>query len=338
MAKRPLLRCCQSAALAAAIGLMACSRESETATPVAPGGTAQTSTAKTTTSPAQPSPEGASQPVVYVTNYPLLYFSQRIAPGEFELRFPAPADEDPAYWQPPAETVAAMQNATLLLFNGATYEKFAGTVTLPDSKIVRTAAPFSDRFLELEHATTHSHGPGGEHSHTGTDFNTWLDPRLATRQARQIAESFAELVPAKADEFLANWNALDQDLAELDRTFKGMTMPYRGERTLMASHPVYAYWGERYGIGIEAMLWEPGEMPDPEQWAAFEAILAERPAQYMLWEDEPLDEIKAKLRELGVTPIVFLTANNVRDEGDYLEIMRANAARLEQAFPQPEVK
>ena len=41
--------------------------------------------------------------VVYAVNYPLAYFAERIGGDLVEVVFPAPVDEDPAFWNPSAE-------------------------------------------------------------------------------------------------------------------------------------------------------------------------------------------------------------------------------------------
>ena len=40
---------------------------------------------------------------VYVVNYPLAYFAERIGGDLIRVEFPAPSDVDPAYWTPDAE-------------------------------------------------------------------------------------------------------------------------------------------------------------------------------------------------------------------------------------------
>jgi ABC-type Zn uptake system ZnuABC Zn-binding protein ZnuA len=37
---------------------------------------------------------------VYVVNYPLKYFTERIAQDKVAVLFPAPTDKDPAFWMP----------------------------------------------------------------------------------------------------------------------------------------------------------------------------------------------------------------------------------------------
>ena len=51
--------------------------------------------------------ETTSKLTVYVVNYPLKYFAERIAGEHARVVFPAPRDVDPAFWNPDTETVAA---------------------------------------------------------------------------------------------------------------------------------------------------------------------------------------------------------------------------------------
>ena len=130
--------------------------------------------------------------VVYVTNYPLKYFAERIGGEQVEVHFPAPPDEDPAYWMPDPETISKYQQADLILLNGAGYEKWVDAVSLPKSKLCHTSAEFASDYIALEDAGTHSHGPEGEHAHGGTAFTTWLDPTLAVKQADAIRASLSK--------------------------------------------------------------------------------------------------------------------------------------------------
>ena len=64
---------------------------------------------------------------------------------------------------------------------------------------------------------THSHGPGGEHSHTGTAFTTWLDPLLALQQAKASRDALIKQRPGLAQEFSENFVALQQEVEAMDR-------------------------------------------------------------------------------------------------------------------------
>ena len=73
---------------------------------------------------------GAAAPLsVYAVNYPLMYFAQRIGGAHVAVVFPAPADDDQAFWQPGVEIITAYQNADIIVRNGATYAKWMGRPT-----------------------------------------------------------------------------------------------------------------------------------------------------------------------------------------------------------------
>ena len=114
----------------------------------------------------------ADKLTIYTVNYPLAYFAERLAGDLAEVRFPAPPDVDPAFWKPGADVVAAYQRADLILLNGAGYAKWVDKASLPRSRLVDTSRAFADKYIQAPSAVTHSHGPGGEHAHSGTAFTT----------------------------------------------------------------------------------------------------------------------------------------------------------------------
>ena len=125
---------------------------------------------------------------VYVVNYPLKYFAERIGGDDVKVTLPVPADVDPVYWTPGIADIGAYQQADLILLNGAGYAKWVSKVSLPRSKTVDTSRGFKDQYITVKETMTHSHGAEGEHAHEGLAFTTWLDLSLAAKQAEAIAE------------------------------------------------------------------------------------------------------------------------------------------------------
>jgi zinc transport system substrate-binding protein len=268
--------------------------------------------------------------VVYTVNYPLKYFAERIGGDRVRVELPAPADVDPAFWSPDVETVAAYQGADLVLDNGAGYASWLDRVSLPSAAVVDTSKGFRDRFVTVDDAVVHAHGPEGEHSHGIAAFTIWLDPQLAVRQAGVVRDALAAIRPETAAEFEERYQALEADLLELDRTLEATVAG--SDQPLMASHPVYQYLAGRYGLNLASVHFEPDEFPDAGAWRDLEARLTEHPARWMLWEDEPLPEAAAKLRDLGIESVVFNPCGNAPPVGDYLTVMNANATALSTVF------
>lgn len=273
-----------------------------------------------------------SKPVVYVSNYPLHYFIERIAGDLVDIRFPVGVSGDPALWKPGAEDIAAMQQGDLILLNGASYEQWLSHVTLPQSRVIDTAAAFSDTLIPTEETISHTHGPEGEHAHEGTAFTTWLDLTLALEQARAVRQALIVLRPQQRAQIDERFTPLEKELTALDAEIKS-TAASAPEIRVIFSHPVYQYFKRRYGVQGTSVHWEPDVMPDEKMWNEFQQLLKEQPAKWMLWEGEPLPEIVERLSGLGVESVVVNPCGNTPDSGDFLSVMRQNIESLKRVFP-----
>jgi zinc transport system substrate-binding protein len=265
--------------------------------------------------------------LVYTVNYPLLYLAERIGGDRVEAHFPAPADSDPAMWSPGAELIGEYQQADLILLNGAGFAGWVERSMLPRARLVDTSVAFQDRLIPLAESITHSHGPEGEHSHAGWAVETWLDPTLAIEQARVIAEVFSRELPAHADAFAAGLAGLEADLASVDSELQAAA-DQLGDRALAFSHPAYAYLEARYGLNGISVHWPSDAVPGHYRLVELEEKLAEHPAEWMIWEAAPPPEAVEVLRDRGLSSTVFATGSHRPAEGDYLDIMRKNAAAL----------
>jgi len=266
---------------------------------------------------------------IYTVNYPLAYFAERIAGDLATVSFPGPADVDPAFWTPGTETIAAYQRADLILLNGAGYARWVDKVSLPRSRQVDTSRAFADGYIETPAATSHSHGPGGEHSHGGVAFTTWLDLDQAAQQAEAIAQAITRKRPEAKAQIERNLEALKADLLGLDARISEIARREPG-RPLLASHPVYQYFARRYGLNLKSVMWEPDEVPSDAQWAELKGILSEHPAKWMIWEDDPVQESVERLRALGVESVVVNPCAIRPAAGDFLSVVADNADHLEQ--------
>jgi zinc transport system substrate-binding protein len=269
--------------------------------------------------------------VVYTVNYPLQYFTGRIAAEHAEVVFPAPAGEDPAFWTPAPETVGQYQRADLIVLNGAGYAKWVSKASLPRLRLVDSAAAFGNRLIVVANTLIHSHGPSGEHSHAGTAFTTWLDLSQAAKQAEAIVTALARKRPAQAAEFRRRYAALEKELLSLDAEIESIVAA-DPQRPLLASHPVYQYFARRYGLKLNSVLWESDEVPTEVQWAELAETLESHPARWMIWESEPTAVTAERLASLGVHSLVFDPCATVPEHGDFMRVMRDNVSRLRAAF------
>ncbi len=267
---------------------------------------------------------------VFASNYPLSYFAERIS-GKPEIVFFPQIDGDPAFWEPVSDDILRIQHADIILLNGAAYEKWYPWVSLPRRKIVDTSKSFQEQYLVMQEVVEHAHGPDGAHSHAGTAFTTWLDLNQAAFQANAVKEAMLKRRIAPEGLLTSNFAALFDDLKALDTEIHTMVQGH-SKIPLFASHPVYHYFARRYGLNIQAVLWEPGVFPDEPMWQHLEELLQEHPAQWMIWEGAPLPESVARLKEMGVESVVVDPCGNRPQQGDFLSVMKQNVEHLKAIF------
>ena len=98
------------------------------------------------------------------------------------------------------------------------------------------------------------------------------------------------------------------------------------------SHPVYDYFARGYGLNMRSVHWEPDEIPTTEQMLELHSILKDHPAQWMMWEGEPIKESVDRLKAIGILSVVFDPRANAPDQGDFMSVMRQNVENLKEAF------
>lgn len=276
-----------------------------------------------------PSGLAAQTPLeIQAVNAPLAYFAERLAGDAAAVTLPVPTGADPAAWKPGMAELAALQEADLILLNGADYAPWTARVSLPRARTVDTSRAFAEDYIAVE-GVTHSHGDTAEHSHAATASFTWLDFQQAGFQAEAVAAALARALPEAAPVIEAEGAALKADLAALDAEGQRIGAALDG-RALLAFHPGYEYLARRYGLNLRHVTWDPNAAPDADQLAELDAVLAEDPADLMLWEAPPGPEAAAELSARGVEPVIFSQGATV-PAAEFLALMTEGLAALDRA-------
>ncbi|MCP4732278.1 MAG: zinc ABC transporter substrate-binding protein [Roseibacillus sp.] len=273
--------------------------------------------------------DGIHKPVIAAVNYPLAYFAERLSSDFATVLYDVPTNQDPAFWEPGDEQITAIQEADLILLNGATYAKWISTRTLPDEITVTTSSSFRDKLIAIEGTLKHTHKKGEEaHSHNGLAFTTWLDFKQASAQASEIASALAERFPERKETVMTRLAPLLEDLNNLDIEMAAATSGL-GNAPVIVSHPVYQYWARAYRITAPSLLWEPDMELTPGDLAALATIREENPGTTLfIWEGNPLPQNTEKLKRIGLTSVVISPCGKRPVSGDFLSVMRANVAAL----------
>ena len=269
-------------------------------------------------------------PTIFVSNYPLEYFVQRIAGDKVELLSYYSQIEVPTAWEPGEEEINALQQADLVLLNGASFEPWAMMLSLPQSRLVVTTASVEDQLIAEKQTVSHSHGPEGEHEHAMSAYTTWLNLQLANAQAKSVLEALSRLQPEHKSSYEANFEALSNQLMAMDEKMRTMSQSWKEKRVLF-SQPTYQYLQEAYGIKGSSLQWAADSIPNKKQWHDFRHEQGHHPFKLMIWDSQPTTEILEQLISRGVETIVFDPCTFPPEEGDFISVMETNIQNLQNA-------
>jgi zinc transport system substrate-binding protein len=108
-----------------------------------------------------------------------------------------------------------------------------------------------------------------------------------------------------------------------------------GQKPLLASHSFMEYFARRYSLNMISLHWFHASMPDAEHWQELEAALAEHPAQWMIWEAQPVSTVVTKLKGLGIDSTVFDPCYSESPDGDFIIAMKKNMKNLQRIAQEP---
>lgn len=244
---------------------------------------------------------------IHAVNAPLAYFAQKLTGDSAEVELPVPAGVDPATWRPGIAEVSAMQQADLILLNGAELYGWTQRVSLPPARVVDTIRGFPEGSLIRVEGSTHSHGDQPEHSHAAVASNTWLDFRLAKLQAAAVAEAIIRIRPETEGEVADRLTKLNAELAALEVKAAQVGVAIKGQ-PLIAYHGGYEYLARSLNTEITALSWDASAHPDAPALGELDVALTQHTAPLMIFPEMPGPGTIAELAERGVRIVLFDTA------------------------------
>jgi len=268
-------------------------------------------------------------------SYPAHWLVEQVGGEQVQLRNILPPGKDTPHWQPSAELIAGLSESDLIVANGAGFEAWVATATMPADKLVFTAKGVD--LIHLESAT-HSHGTGGEHSHGEIDPHTWGSPAVFAQQAHILAAALGKADPINAAIYTQSAGVLEADLTEIGRVYTD-AFSRAGDSKLACNHPAYNYLARQLDVDIHAFDYAPTAVPSEQDLAAFAAWAGDTAEPILLWEAIPSSEVKAAfpagVRHVWLDPLEQPASGGTYD---YLAQVRNNVATIGDLFPLDEVE
>jgi zinc/manganese transport system substrate-binding protein len=310
----------------------------------------------------------SDEPLQVVTTFlPITQFTNAVAGDRAEVTQLLPPNVGPHDYQATPGDAQAIASADVLVQNGLEMEFFlddmienAGNeelVIVDSSEGVATLANDEEHghdhgageahdhdhaekeAHDHDHAEgeAHDHGEAGHHhAHGEFDPHIWLDPKRAIAQVENIRDGLIAVDPegeaeytANAEDFIAELQALDTEIAEQLAPFEG--------QTFVVFHNFAAYFAESYGLQSEVLVGLPEENPSPDDVKrVVETVQAEGLKTILTEPQVGSSSFEAIANDLDISVSVFdpieTGGSDALQPDYYLTTMRQNAENLSASF------
>ena len=280
---------------------------------------------------------GEGSPSVVASFYPLQFVAERVGGPWVSVENLTPPGVEPHDVELTPKDIVTVADADLVVY----LEGFSPAVDDAVSQSASDEAAFDvGRYAGLDLIYTPiEEGDVASDEAGATDPHFWLDPTRLAKVADEVAHRLADLVPAHASEIEANAEALRGDLASLDAELDaGLATCIN--RDLVTSHNAFGYLARRYDlrqVGIAGLT--PAEEPSPQSLAQVADYVEAHDVATIYYETLVSPTVAETVAaETGAATAVLDPLEGLGDDAagsDYLAVMRANLASLQQGQPCP---
>jgi ABC-type Zn uptake system ZnuABC Zn-binding protein ZnuA len=270
-----------------------------------------------------PPPAGAGELRVLASFLPMYLFTRNVAGDahgiSVDLMLPASLGCPHEYALTPGD-MRKIAAADLFIANGYGMEEFLGAP-------VRKANP---RIRIVETAAGVPPIRGGEGGHGGTNPHTWVSPRNAILQVRNIENALSAASPSNAAAFRRNADAYVSKLTALAREFDAASGRFRN-RNIVTFHNVFGYLARDLGLKIVGEIEEtPGQEPSAGEVDKLVRTIREKGAAAVFWEPQyPKRLADVIAAEAGVpSRVLDPVSTGSTAPGAYEEAQRRNLRTL----------
>ena len=187
-----------------------------------------------------PAAEGGGGLTVTVSILPQKYFLERIGGEHVRVNVMVGPGDEPHSYEPKPDQMRALSESVAYFRAGVEFEDaWLGRIASANNEL-----RIVDTLAGIERLSAPSY-PG--HEEQELDPHTWTSPALVRIQARTIYDALAEIDPehagvyeANLGQFLADIDALDQDIREALSGFEGAKF--------IVFHPAWGYLARDYGL------------------------------------------------------------------------------------------
>jgi zinc transport system substrate-binding protein len=260
---------------------------------------------------------------VLASFYPLYEFTKIITGERIDVSIIVPSGIEPHDWEPTIQDLQKIQNADMIVINGAGLEPWITKLVSvnPDILIVDTSIGIS--LLEKNNHVFNNK--------IQNDPHIWLDPVLAKKQIQNIVDGLIRIDPQNSDYYQENADAYNAKLILLDNKIRN-ELSICVKKDFLAFHDAFSYFADEYDLNQNTII---GVNPSEEPTAVTLQQIIQKAQDldlHVIFTEEAVnpriseviaDEIGAKV--LTLSPIEIYEKNS-----DYIKRMEQNLSNLKE--------
>ena len=285
---------------------------------------------------------------IYTTVFPLKSFAEQIGGDTVDVETIYPNGVDIHSYEPTQKEMIDFAGGDLFLYTTDEFDPVAEKIknAVGDHSNFHAAGNTisEDDFIEMheghdhgdeDHDEAHGHGDEG-HGHGSEDPHIWLDPVFSLQMAESIKDRLVEMNPDQEALYNENFEALANDLKDIDAEFKAITgTPVRD--TIYISHESLGYLADRYHFNQVGITGMNNQEPSQQELVEIIENVEAQGTSYILYEQNLTSRIADTIRrETDTEPLEFhnLSVLTDRDPDDatYQSLMRENIQVIDRAL------
>ncbi|MFZ3576726.1 metal ABC transporter solute-binding protein, Zn/Mn family [Virgibacillus sp. DJP39] len=280
---------------------------------------------------------------IYTSIYPIQYATEQIGGSTVNVKSVYPPGVDAHTYEPTSKMMASIAKSSAFIYMGAGMEGFAENAAdaLKNENVALLEIGAHEGLFHTDEkedeADHHEETPSDGHPHGDHNPHIWLDPVRMIEMSEIIKEKLIELNPEKKEVYSENFESLKNDLLALDKRFQ-KTLQAKEHTEILVSHAAYSYWEERYGIKqISINGLTTSDEPSQKELTQIIDKAKEKNLEYVIFEQNGSDRVSKVIQEqidakaLYIHNLSVLTEKNIKNEEDYLSLMKRNLEVLDQA-------
>ncbi|PYE23262.1 zinc/manganese transport system substrate-binding protein [Paraburkholderia silvatlantica] len=202
-------------------------------------------------------------------------------------------DQDPHLFEASPKTARALQNARVVVYNGADYDPWM-------TKLLGATGAGKSGTSGTSRTTIVAAELVGKKA--GDNPHLWYDPKTMPAVARAVSAALGAADPAHKSVYDANLATFLASLQPVDAKVAALRARYQGQ-PVTATEPVFGYMSDAIGLDMRNLRFQLATMNDTEasasDIAAFERDLRERRVRVLIYNSQATEALTRRMLALA---------------------------------------